>query len=156
MDRPLSALVSGECWTGLLQSGEPSQKPLCFTSAHGEVVHAAWSLPTNSKIMIYQAKHSWVNGISVLMRDTHTQWIQVPADEELDWSSSKEVCAGLGCIGLAATYMGHRTVASMEWNPCIAAHLQRVTHGEVLVGDVNLDRDQPVFIMQVVQCVASF
>ena len=126
MDRPLSALVSGECWTGLLQSGEPSQKPLCFTSAHGEVVHAAWSLPTNSKIMIYQATVSKVNDIMVLVENDNTQWIRIPADDQIDWSVSKEVCAGLGCIGLAATSMGHRTIASMEWNPCVADHLRRV------------------------------
>ena len=93
MDRPLSALVSGECWTGLLQSGEPSQKPLCFTSAHGEVVHAAWSLPTNSKIMIYQATVSKVNDIMVLVENDNTQWIRIPADDQIDWSvSQRSLC----------------------------------------------------------------
>ena len=92
--------------------------------------------------MIYQATVSKVNDIMVLVENDNTQWIRIPADDQIDWSVSKEVCAGLGCIGLAATSMGHRTIASMEWNPCVADHLRRVACGEVLVGDINQDHDQ--------------
>lgn len=86
--------------------------------------------------------HRWGLGLRLEM-DESTGWTQIPEESSIDWGAVKEVCAGIGCMGLAASHMGLRVLASLEWNPKVASHLRQTTdNGEVLLGDVSNPADQ--------------
>ena len=143
MDPFLSPALSGDTWSGLLLVGKAFDGGSHgLALAHGQALLTSWVLPENTKIMLYDAKVDFVDVTPRLLRDDQTCWMQIPTDEQMDWGSIKEVCAGLGCMGLAASFLGLKVIASMDWNPAVIQHLQATHAGEVLCGDINLNGDQ--------------
>ena len=104
MDLHLSTVPNGEHWTGLLQTGTDPGGHHGLLLAHGQSVMLDWCLPMDSKIMLYNAKVRHEGNTAALTYDLCTQWIAIPADDTLTCGVVKEVCAGLGCMGMAAQH----------------------------------------------------
>ena len=109
-------LCGGESrWSGLL-CGDIMDKGTGIALAHGQQVRHYFDVNPATKVMIYQAKVSWDGG-ATLYGDELTHCVPLPPDHALDLSKVKEVCSGMGCMGLAASYLGLHCVAAMDWNP---------------------------------------
>ena len=52
----------------------------------------------------------------------------------------KEICAGMGGIGLGSQSLGGQVIASLDHTPLACAHLRRNGHGHVLLHDLCNDR----------------
>ena len=78
----------------------------------------------------------------MLYGDELTHCVPLPPDHALDLSKVKEVCSGMGCMGLAASYLGLHCVAAMDWNPKVVEHLRENQHEGALVGNVNVIEDR--------------
>ena len=109
--------------------------------AHGQHVHHLLDLEPNTKVMIYQAKLRWTEG-PILVYGEDTKCIVIPPDEDIQWNVVKEVCSGMGCMGMAARFLGFHCAAAMDWNPKIVEHLRDNHHEGALVGNVNLIEDR--------------
>ena len=127
-------------WSGLL-SGDIRDKGTGTALAHGQHVRHYLPVEPDTKVMIYQAKVSW-NGVATLYGDELTHCVCLPPDHAMDLTKVKEVCSGMGCMGIAASYLGLHCVAAMDWNPKIAEHLRENHHEGVLVGNVNVIEDR--------------
>lgn len=144
MDSPLVPRMDGTVWSGLLWTGNNSKGPgpaAGIALAHGQSVQYHFNLEPNTKAMIYQAKIEWKDG-PILDYGADTKHVQIPTDEDIQWTVAKEVCSGMGCMGLAARFMGLNCTAAMDWNPRIVEHLQANHHEGALVGNVNLIEDR--------------
>jgi len=136
--------MDGTFWSGLLLAGNNSKghgPAAGIALAHGQRVHYHLNLEPNTKVMIYQAKLGWKDG-PVLDYGDDTKHVQIPSDEDIQWNVVKEVCSGMGCMGLAARFLGLHSAAAMDWNPKIVEHLRDNHHEGALVGNVNLIEDR--------------
>ena len=134
-------LCGGESrWSGLL-CGDIMDKGTGIALAHGQQVRHYFDVNPATKVMIYQAKVSWDGG-ATLYGDELTHCVPLPPDHALDLSKVKEVCSGMGCMGLAASYLGLHCVAAMDWNPKVVEHLRENQHEGALVGNVNVIEDR--------------
>lgn len=111
--------------------------PQCPSSgiaiAHGQRFLHYLDLYPDKLIMIYDAKVEW-NDVAILYP---TSSIYVPVPNHLDWTSVKEVCSGIGCMGMAAQHYGLQCRAAMDINPHVAQHLHAQGHHGAFVGDVT-------------------
>ena len=144
MDGSLQPDLVGTFWSGLVHGHtlfEGSMPGSGVTLAHGECFRHYLDLPLNETIMLYQAKVSW-DKMPVLQADHLTQYVIVPPNAEVDFYAIKESCSGIGCMGFAASHLGFKVVASMDWNPKVVACLERNAQGLSLQGDINSEHDR--------------
>lgn len=135
MDRPFDVMATDELWSGVVQSvlGEAQFQSL----AHGQPVSiSGLDVPEGRRVMLYDWKIA-SNDPYVLASYTQSHSVLIPTEGELDFTSLKEACAGLGCIGIGAHQLGITTVATMDINPK-AVYIQTLNkvpnalHGDVL------------------------
>ena len=132
--------MDGHKWSGLVQSvhGVPS----FVAVAHGQpLVVADFPLPVGSKAMIYNWQVSSVTPIT-LTRNSVSQEVQIPDDVEITYTAYKEVCAGIGGIGLGANLMGMQSLASMDLNFGAVEIMKKNGVPNAILGDIQnpLDR----------------
>ena len=143
MDGPLLPCLAGVTWSGLVKGHTLAQGSMPASSlalAHGQRFHHFLDLPVD-EIMIYQTKVSW-DDAPVLTADLFTQTVLIPSNAKIGFQVIKEACSGIGCMGFAASYMGFKVAASMDWNPKVVACLQHNAQGVGLQGDINQEHDR--------------
>ena len=85
--------------------------------AHGQPVSiSGLDVPEGRRVMLYDWKIASKDPY-VLASYTQSHSVLIPTEDELDFTSLKEACAGLGCIGIGAYQLGITTVATMDINP---------------------------------------
>ena len=144
MDSSLQPCLAGSFWSGLVRGQSLQQGSMPGTGvavAHGELFYHFLDLPLNEPIMLYQAKVSWCSA-PMLAADLATQYVLIPPNDSINLQAIKEACSGIGCMGCAATYMGLRVVAAMDWNPNVVACLERNASGICLQGDITQAHDR--------------
>lgn len=135
MDADLRALVSDASWTGLARR----QGNLLRLLAHEQIIPCSFAeLPDEQMVMIYEAKVFFQDDQVSLRADDSTILVALPLTTEV--TTYKEVCSGLGCMGMAASFLGLRCLASMDINQlaCDSQRLRGPT--PVLQGDVQCSR----------------
>ena len=116
--------------------------PSFVAVAHGQpLVVADFPLPVGSKAMIYNWQVSSVTPIT-LTRNSVSQEVQIPDDVEITYTAYKEVCAGIGGIGLGANLMGMQSLASMDLNFGAVEIMKKNGVPNAILGDIQnpLDR----------------
>lgn len=74
--------------------------------------------------------------------DELTKGVLIPSNDMLDWGAVKEVCSGIGCMGMAASFLGLRCIAAMDVNPKVIEHLRGNLYEGALLVDINSIRDR--------------
>ena len=144
MDGHLSPAMVGTRWSGLLRGGNQCSDAgpgSALALARGQMVSHYMQVEPETTIMIYDAKISWDGG-AVLYIDELTQGVLLPSNDMLDWGAVKEVCSGIGCMGMAALFLGLRCIAAMDVNPKVIEHLRGNLYEGALLGDINSIRDR--------------
>ena len=144
MDFRLPPAMVEARWSGLVLGGimdEGTGLAYGLALAHGQPIRHHFHVEPDTKVMLYQAKVSW-NGMATLLGDDHTHCVHLPPDHALDLTKVKEVCSGMGCMGMAASYLGFQCVAAMDWNPKIVEHLMENNYEGALLGNVNVPEDR--------------
>eukprot|EP00435_Cladocopium_sp_Y103_P064566 s191_g26.t1 len=143
MDLALPSALSREHWSGLLDFGDESLGPaMGRTMAHGQVFSHSLGEGMDSKVMVYDVRCSKTSTGFHLEMGPETTVIPIPHDETISFKHVKEVCAGLGCMGLAAESLGMQCLAAMDVNPTVVHHLKINGRPGALLGDVNVAADR--------------
>eukprot|EP00435_Cladocopium_sp_Y103_P075852 s140_g67.t1 len=119
---------------------DPTAPHLSPYLAHGQLVTVRMPLPSDAMVMLYDAKVINSPQGYGLYADEGTAWVRIPSSEKISFAHTKEVCAGIGCMGMAAEFLGLESVASMDWNINAVHHMQLNHRQGAFVGDVNLSR----------------
>ena len=107
-------------------------------------------LPSLGRFALYQLRLQDDSG-PVLFSGTKDTWLTKVSNTEDFPQGIVELCAGSGAMGVAASFLGGRILASMDHNDLSIRHLRCNQHGQVLQGDVTKIED----VLKVHQCVES-
>ena len=140
MDERVNAQSIGGSWSGVAQAAENMLR----LTAHGQMIHHTGEFTsqagTGQRVMIYDAKiASDQNGL-YLQRGSATKVIVLPDGESPQ--EIKEICAGLGCMSLAAHFMGMTCLAALDHNDFMCQTLRSNGATNVIQGDVQLPADR--------------
>ncbi len=141
MDRCFSSLLVNDVWSGVVQSlhGDSSFQTLAF--GHSVVV-TGLQVDASQKVALYDWKIASKDPITLVAQGS-SHSVLLP--EETDFTKLKELCAGIGCIGIAGRFLGITTLATMDINQ-FAVNTQRANFGhQALCGDALSTADQVQF-----------
>ena len=134
MDSLLCERSEGNSWSGLVVA----QQGALHTVAHQQSV--LWGGPMlvdDQKVAIYDAKVVRGEVHYMLNFDMHTKVVYLPADEETDLMTFKEVTCGIGGIGCAGKFLGMRCLAMLDVNSMVCQTLAANGHQDIIRGDIN-------------------
>ena len=134
MDSLLCERSEGNWWSGLVVA----QQGALHTVAHQQSV--LWGGPMlvdDQKVAIYDAKVVRGEVHYMLNFDMHTKVVYLPADEETDLMTFKEVTCGIGGIGCAGKFLGMRCLAMLDVNSMVCQTLAANGHQDIIQGDIN-------------------
>ena len=139
MDSYLAPCHHGERWSGIVHVLDDEARTL----AHGQQIRMPEGFPTG-KAMIYEAKVDFHSTSIDLCLDDVARYVCIPADECITMGAMKEVCSGLGCISMAAEFLGIRAVASMDINEKAVNTMWQNGGKQALLGDITKAADRYV------------
>ena len=137
--------MSGErsTWTGVALTKEDQK---LYLLANGQYVK--WEgrpLLPDRKVTLYDVQTHSFNSNYILVEDQGTNMIYIPEDEETNLFAFKEVAAGIGGIGEAASFIGLQILAFMDILPMACSTLMANGRGLALQGDILSAADRHRF-----------
>ena len=138
MDGALTSSSLGSTWSGILQV---MHMEYGMTQAHGQMVCISPPLEPDTKAMLYDWKVSAVDPFT-LSSVEGSQLVYIPADEEATFFAMKEVCSGIGGIGMGAKQLGIRTIAALDLNPLVIRALELNGVSNPILGNIELRQDR--------------
>ena len=134
MDSMLCEGSDGKWWTGLVIA----QQGALSTVAHQQMV--LWGGPAieeDRKVAVYDARVVRGEVHYMLNFDMYTKVVYLPADEETDMMTFKEVTCGIGGIGYAGKFLGMRCLAMLDVNGMVCQALEANGHLDIIQGDIS-------------------
>eukprot|EP00435_Cladocopium_sp_Y103_P055731 s456_g18.t1 len=128
---------SGERFAGVFR-GQRQANDIFFATLVGTELEVMFLEPIpEGTFSIYDAL---VEDTSPCILRVDSKTLVVPIHQSSDFQLTiKELCAGMGGIGLGCSFLGGQVVASMDHSPLACEHLELNRHGEVLCRDLCND-----------------
>ena len=153
MDTYLHPSLAGERWSGVVLTYGSMSTAL----AHGQQIRMPNGFP-EGKVTVYDAMIKVTyEGMMQLDLDESSRYVCIPADENMTMNAIKDLCAGLGCISMAAEFLGIRSLATMDYNEKVVEVMRMNGGTQALIGDITKSQDR--FLLhttpQPVRCILS-